>query len=148
MTFNPKKSILFLCTGNSCRSQIAEALTNHHFGDRWEAFSAGTDPAGFVHPLALQVLSEIGVHHAGRSKSIQDLDKKDYDLVVTVCGEAEKQCPVWLGQGAKIHTPFLDPAAVDGSEAEKLDAFRTVRDGIQEKLSEMLQADNDQEGAA
>ena len=105
-----KRKVLFLCTGNSCRSQIAEAIVNAQLGEQWEAFSAGTTPAGFVHPKVLKVLGEIGINHQGRSKSVQEYRSVDFDLVVTVCDDATANCPVWLGAGKKVHIGFPDPA--------------------------------------
>jgi arsenate reductase len=98
------KQVLFLCTGNSCRSQMAEAIVNAWMGDAWQAFSAGTQPAGYVHPRAAQVLAEIGIQHEGRSKSADEFRDVPFDVVVTVCDNAvgynaAENCPVWLGQG-------------------------------------------------
>ena len=133
-------SVLFLCTGNSCRSQLAEAIVNHDLGGRWQAFSAGTLPAGFVHPLALQVLQEIGIDHQGRSKSIQEYYGEVFDQVVTVCGDAEANCPIWLGHGKKVHIGFPDPAAFSGTEAERLQQFRAIRDRIRLKIVNYLES--------
>ena len=133
-----KRKVLFLCTGNSCRSQMAEAIVNAQPGEQWEAFSAGTAPAGFVHPAALQVLQEIGIEHHGYSKSVQDFRSVDFDLVVTVCDDAAENCPVWLGAGKKVHIGFPDPAKADGSEEEILAVFRAVRDDIREKVVKLL----------
>ncbi len=94
-----KSRVLFLCTGNSCRSQMAEAIVNARLGDRWEAQSAGTKPTGFVHPKTIAVLFEIGIQHTGRSKSVDEFRGQDFDLVVTVCDSAAEDCPVWLGKG-------------------------------------------------
>ena len=93
-----KKKVLFLCTGNSCRSQMAEAIVNARLGETWEAFSAGTKPAGSVHPKALAALAEIGIQHAGRTKSVDEFRDADLDLVVTLCDSAQEECPVWLGK--------------------------------------------------
>ena len=133
-----KRKVLFLCTGNSCRSQMAEAIANANFGDQWEAVSAGTQPTGQVHPKALQVLAEIGIHHEGRSKPADEFRGVKFDLVVTVCGDAAENCPVWLGKGRKVHMGFPDPAKVRGSEEEVLAAFRSVRDDIVLQLPVIL----------
>lgn len=133
-----RRRVLFLCTDNSCRSQMAEALTNAHFSDRWEAYSAGTQPTGYVHPKALQVLAEIGIEHRGRSKHVDELRGLTFDLVVTVCDKARETCPVWLGSGVKIHRGFPDPAEATGSEEEVLAAFRQVRDAIAAMLEKVL----------
>lgn len=89
-----KKKVLFLCIGNSCRSQMAEAIVNARLGETWEAFSAGSRPTGFVHPKALAALAEIGIRHAGRSKSMDEFRGTAFDLVVTVCNSAAEECPV------------------------------------------------------
>lgn len=134
MDDHQKKNVLILCTGNSCRSQMAEALINNKLTNSWQAFSAGTKPAGFVHPLALKVLEEIGIRHQGRSKTITELFDQDFDLVITVCEKAAENCPSWLGQSRRAQIGFPDPAKADGSQAEKLAVFRTVRDEIILKL--------------
>jgi arsenate reductase len=134
-----KSKILFLCAGNSCRSQMAEAIVNTRMGDPWEAFSAGSHPSGFVHPLSRIVLSEIGIDHHGRSKSIDEFRGQSFDVVVTLCDQEDEECPVWLGKGRILHKPFPDPAKVTGTEAEKLAAFREVRDGIAFELAGILE---------
>ncbi len=134
-----KKKVLFLCTGNSCRSQMAEAIVNARFGDRWEAVSAGTEPAGYVHPKAVAVLGEIGIEHEGVSKNTEQFRGIDFDLVVTVCDDAAENCPVWLGKGKRVHMGFPDPAKAEGSEEEILAAFRTVRDDMLQKIAELLE---------
>jgi arsenate reductase len=133
-THNDKSKVLILCTGNSCRSQMAEALINNRLPDDWVAFSAGTDPAGYVHPLALEVLKEIGISHHGTSKHIDQLPTKDFDLVITVCDDAAENCPIWLGEGKRIHIGFQDPAAAQGTDDEVIGIFRTVRDQISDRL--------------
>ncbi|MFZ5808926.1 MAG: arsenate reductase ArsC [Chloroflexota bacterium] len=120
-----KHKVLFLCTGNSCRSQMAEAIVNARLGEKWEAVSAGTKPAGFVHPMALQVLEEIGIHHQGRSKLVDEFQGQEFDLVVTVCDSAAEECPLWLGKGKKVHHSFPDPA-----KTNDLNVFRQVRDDM------------------
>jgi arsenate reductase (thioredoxin) len=132
------QTVLFLCTGNSCRSQIAEAIVNHDRGGEWQAFSAGTLPTGFVNPFALQVLNEIGIKHQGRSKSIQEYYGQTFDHVVTVCGDAEANCPIWLGHGKKVHIGFRDPAKFSGSDEEVLQEFRDVRDQIRKEIIDYL----------
>ncbi len=132
------KKVLFLCTGNSCRSQMAEAIVNARLGDTWQAFSAGTKPAGYVHPNALAVLSEIGIRHSGRSKLAEEYRDVDFDLVVTVCDSAAEECPVWIGKGKRRHHSFPDPAKATGSEPEVLDVFRSVRDDIEKEILRLL----------
>ena len=124
-----KKRVLFLCTGNSCRSQMAEGLANHFLGETWEASSAGTHPTGTVHPLAIQAMAELGIDISSRrSKSVDELRGAEFDLVVTVCDDAAENCPVWLGKGRSVHISFPDPARVTGTRNERLNAFRRVRD--------------------
>ena len=131
------RRVLFLCTGNSCRSQMAEAILNARQPE-WRAFSAGVEPAGHVHPLALRALKEIGIDHNGRSKSVDEFRDQVFDLVVTVCDDANERCPVWLGKGKKIHRSFRDPAKATGTEEERLAVFRQVRDEIASVLPEIL----------
>jgi arsenate reductase len=132
------KSVLFLCTGNSCRSQMAEAIVNARLGDRWQAFSAGTKPAGFVHPKALEALREIGIQHQGHSKRAEEFQGTDFDLVVTVCDSAAEECPVWLGKGKRVHHSFPDPAKAEGTDEEIMNVFRAVRDDIEREMTELL----------
>lgn len=119
-----RKRVLFLCTGNSARSQMAEAFVNHDLWDLWIAVSAGTRPAGYVHPYALAALEEAGIFHQGESKSVEVFKGQNFDLVVTVCDQAREACPLWLGPEKRIHVGFEDPAAVQGTEEEKMAAFR------------------------
>ncbi|MEN6483227.1 MAG: arsenate reductase ArsC [Anaerolineaceae bacterium] len=133
------KKVLFLCTGNSCRSQMAEALVNHTLAEQWQAFSAGTVPAGYVHPKAIEALALIGIDHHGESKLVDTFRNETFDLVVTVCDDAAENCPVWLGKGKKVHIGFPDPAKVVGTEAEILAAFVQVRDDIQRQIIPYLQ---------
>ncbi len=133
------RRVLILCTGNSCRSQIAEALVNHFLAGRWQAFSAGTQPAGYVHPLALRVLEELGIHHSGVSKSVNVFKGRAFDVVITVCDDASENCPIWLGKGTRVHIGYPDPAKSEGNEEEKLAAFRQVRDGMRDHLLSYLQ---------
>mgnify|MGYP006282786259 CR=1 FL=1 len=129
-----KKSVLFLCTGNSCRSQMAEAITNAYRGEKWLAVSAGTKPAGYVHPKSLRVLEEIGIHHQGKSKHVDHFRDVDFDLVITVCNQASEACPLWLGKGQKVHLSFEDPAEAEGTDEEILAFFRTIRNQIEEEI--------------
>ena len=127
------KKVLFLCTGNSCRSQMAEAIVNARLGETWQAVSAGTKPAGYVHPKALEALSEIGIQHEGRSKMVNEFKNMDFDLVVTVCDSAAEECPVWLGKGKRTHHSFPDPALSDD-----IADFRKVRDDIEREMIKLL----------
>lgn len=127
------RTVLFLCTGNSCRSQMAEAIVNATLGKQWHALSAGTKPEGYVHPNAVAVLREIGIEHHGRSKSVEEFQGMEFDLVVTVCDSAAEECPVWLGKGKKVHHSFPDPALSDD-----MDDFRKVRDEIAREIPALL----------
>ena len=137
-----KRRVLFLCTGNSCRSQMAEGLVNHYLGDRWEAFSAGTKPSGYVHPLAVRVMAELGIDISShRSKSVDDYRGTAFDRVVTVCDHASRNCPAWLGKGIVVHIGFPDPAAAEGSEEERMAMFRHVRDELGNQILDYLESD-------
>ena len=111
---------------------MAEAIVNARLGDRWQAYSAGTRPAGYVHPMAVQVLQEIGIEHQGRSKSIEEIRDIPFNLVVTVCDSAAEECPVWLGAGKRVHMGFPDPAHATGPWEAVVREFRDVRDAIAE----------------
>lgn len=140
-----RKKVLILCTGNSCRSQLAEALINKHLGQQWQAFSAGTQPSGFVHPLAMRALAEVGIAHSGVSKSTDIFRGEPFDLVITVCDDAAENCPLWLGQGQRVHIGFPDPAKAEGSEEERMIVFQQVRDEIRDQILPFLQnVDNTQ----
>lgn len=128
------KKVLVLCTGNSCRSHLAEALINARLGGRWQAMSAGTAPAGYVHPLAIRALAEIGIPHEGRSKSADEFREVAFDVVITVCDDAAENCPVWLGPGRRVHLGFPDPAKATGTEDEQMAVFRAVREAVDEKV--------------
>lgn len=129
-----KERVLILCTGNSARSQIAEGLLRHDSGDRFEVESAGTKP-GRVRPEAIAVMSELGIDISGhRSKSVDEFAGQSFDHVLTVCDNAKETCPIHSGHTNRLHHNFEDPAAVEGSEEERLAAFRKVRDQIREFL--------------
>jgi arsenate reductase len=133
-----KKKVLFLCTGNSSRSQMAEAIVNARLGRTWQAFSAGTKPSGFIHPKTLAVLSEIGIQHAGRSKPVEEFRGMDFDLVVTLCDPAAEECPVWLGKGKRFHHSFPDPAKAEGTDDDVMQVFRSVREDIAREMIKLL----------
>lgn len=135
-----KSRVLLLCTGNSCRSQMAEAIVNHQLGEKWHAVSAGTEPAGYVHPKALQVLEEMGIEHQGESKHVSQFKGETFDLVITVCDHAHQTCPLWLGDGHILHRGYQDPAQAEGSEEEILTVFREVRDQIKKEIPNLLLA--------
>jgi len=128
-----KRKVLFLCTGNSCRSQMAEAIVNYRLGDRWEAVSAGTKPTGSIHPKALAALAEMGIQHTGHTKSVDEFRGVDFDLVVTLCDSAAEECPLWLGKGKRFHHDYPDPAKTDNMEN-----FRKVRDDMERELIYLL----------
>lgn len=133
------KRILFLCTANSCRSQMAEGWLRHLGGDGFEAFSAGTAPST-VHPLAIRVMAEAGVDIAGqRSKSVEEFTGGDFDLLVTVCGGAREVCPLFTGTVAgRDHWDVADPAAAEGTEEQRLEAFRAARDDLRARVEALV----------
>jgi len=121
------KRVLFLCTGNSARSQMAEGFLRHMAGDRFEVFSAGVKPTA-VNLLVIKVMAEIGIDISKHmSKSVMEFIDQNFDYVVTVCGNAQKTCPVFPGEHEKIHWDLEDPAASEGSEEDKLKVFRKIR---------------------
>ena len=130
-----KNKVLILCTGNSCRSHMAEGMVNYYLGDEWIAYSAGTEPTGYVHPLAIAALAELGIDISDHiSKSTEDFRKMSLDWVVTVCDDAAENCPVWLGQGNTVHFSFPDPAKAIGTDDEKMLIFRQVREDIRDRV--------------
>lgn len=133
-----RKRVIFVCTGNSCRSQMAEAIVNARLGTEWKAYSAGTQPADNVHPMAVEVLKEIGIEHQGRTKTVDEFYGRDFDLVVTVCDSAAEKCPLWLGKGKRVHMGFPDPAKAVGDENTIKQVFRQVRDEIAKKIPDLL----------
>ena len=134
-----KIKVLFLCTGNSARSQMAEAFLRKYAGDRYEVFSAGLEPT-VVNPFTIQVMKEIGVNMSThRSKHLDEyIGKVLFDYLITVCDNAEKKCPFFPGVGIRLHWPFDDPASASGNDAEKLAKFRQVRDQIDPRVREWL----------
>ncbi len=130
--------VLFLCTENACRSQMAEGLVNHDLAGQAQAFSAGVRPSR-VNPRAVQVMAELGIdirHH--RSKSVDDLAGEQFDLVITVCDQAQQQCPIFPGETEVMHVGFPDPANAAGAEEEIMTAFRQVRDALRKQLVPLL----------
>ncbi|HML21401.1 MAG TPA: arsenate reductase ArsC [Aggregatilinea sp.] len=133
------RQVLFLCTGNSCRSQMAEAIVNTRRGEQWHAVSAGTQPAEHVHPLALRALAEIGITHPDAvPKSAEAFRDAPLDMVITVCDDAAENCPIWLGQGKKLHVSFPDPAKATGTDEEIMAVFRAVREDIERRVLTVL----------
>jgi arsenate reductase len=130
-----KRRVLIVCTGNSCRSQMAEGWVRHDLGDRWEATSAGTHPAASVHPLAVRVMAEAGVDiSAAQPKHWGPFLDQAWDLVVTVCDSARESCPLFPTAVEQIHLLFPDPMLATGTEEERLAVYRTVRDDIRARL--------------
>jgi arsenate reductase len=134
-----KQRVLFLCTGNSARSQLAEAIVNARLSDRWEAFSAGVRPAGSVHPLVPRVLAESGIPFTGEPKSVDRFRNAAFDLVVTLCDSARQECPLWLGSGKRVHHDYPDPGLMEGTEAERLSALRKLRDDMLAEIPYLLE---------
>ena len=133
-----KKRVLILCTGNSARSQMAEGLLRHDAGERFDVESAGTKPS-IVRPEAIAAMDELGIDISGhRSKSVEEFDGQKFDYVITVCDSARESCPVFFGGAKRLHHSFDDPAALDGSEEERLNLFRRVRDELRGYLRELF----------
>ena len=131
MTPPSKPLVLILCTGNSCRSHLAEGILRHAAGNLLDVQSAGSKPAGYVHPLAIQVMNEIGIDiTAHRSKHLDEFLNRPVETVITVCGNADQACPTFPGQVNRHHWGFDDPAHATGTDEEKLATFRRVRDEI------------------
>jgi len=137
-----KKSVLFVCTHNSARSQMAEGLLNSLYGNKYQAYSAGTEPS-VVNPHAIQVMSEIGIDISKhRSKSIDEFMQQKFDYVITVCDHANEICPFFPGGLKRLHQSFEDPATFKGSEADTLSTFRRTRDKIKAWVSKEFGGNN------
>jgi len=135
-----KPRVLFLCTGNSCRSHMAEGWLCHLGSDRFEALSAGAKPPGYVHPLAIKAMAEVGVDISQhRSKSIDEFARQPLDLLVTVCDNARESCPMYAGAKRQVHWGFDDPAHATGTEEEKMAVFRRVRDEIGARIRRFVE---------
>ncbi len=135
----PAKRVLFVCTGNSCRSQMAEGWLRHIAGDRVEVCSAGTKPAG-LNPRAVAVMREVGIDISHqKSKHVEEFSNQDFLFVITVCNSALESCPVFPGALYQLHWSFDDPAAAKGADEEKLAVFRRVRDEIAGQVREFAQ---------
>lgn len=136
-----KRSVLFLCTGNSCRSQMAEALLRKHAGNSFEVFSAGISPRG-IDPMTIEVLQEIGINTSSlnsKSISVYGMGFRNFDYLITVCAKAEKNCPsMFPGTGERLYWPFDDPAEHTGSQKERIDIFRKTRDEIEKKIVQFI----------
>ena len=144
-----KRRVLILCTGNSCRSQMAAGLVNHLLGERWQACSAGTHPALSVHPLAIRAMAELGADiSTATPQHLESFLDERWDLVVTVCDWARESCPVFPGASEQIHVSFPDPFLAGGSDEERMAAFRAVRDDIRTRLiPELRRRDGEADGA-
>ena len=139
-----RKQVLILCTGNSARSQMAEGLLREMAGDRFEVESAGVAPTR-VRPEAIEAMREVGIDISQqRSKSVDEFAGREFDYVITVCDNANEQCPVFPGRTERIHWSFDDPAAVEGDDETRLSAFRRVRDEIQQRLRQFGEETNPQ----
>jgi arsenate reductase len=135
-----KQRVLFLCTGNSARSQMAEGLLRHFAGDRFEVFSAGTRPAG-LNPNVVTVMAELGIGIAGsRSKSVDEFAGERFDYVFTVCDNAKESCPIFSGGGKRLHESFVDPAATPADQQPEV--FRKVRDQIADRLNKFVREES------
>ncbi len=133
-----KKKVLFLCTHNSARSQMAEGLLHHLAGNFFEVFSAGTEKT-FVRPLAIKVMAELGIDISYyKSKTFEQYLKQKFDYVITVCDSANETCPFFSGAKQRLHWSFPDPSKAEGSETKQLEMYRSVRDAIQKKIEEEL----------
>lgn len=133
-----KKRVLFLCTGNSCRSQMAEGLINHDFARRIAAFSAGTEPHG-VNPRAVQVMAELGIDISGHSSDLLSrYEGQPFDYVITLCGDANERCPLFFCGVKRLHFGFDDPPRATGGEEEVLAVYRRVRDEIRGTLQQFF----------
>jgi arsenate reductase len=138
-----KKKILFLCTGNSARSQMAEGLIRHFRGEEFESFSAGIDPKG-VHPKALEVMKEIGIDISGQhSKHLDEIKNIEFNYVITLCDHAEKNCPLFFTKGKRIHKTFSDPATVKKKGDDITASFRIVRDQLKEYILDFTDDEDD-----
>jgi len=134
-----KPKVLFLCSGNSARSQMAEAFLRTYAGDRFEVYSAGLEPKG-IHPLTIRVMKERDISLENQySKALTEyMGKVNFDWLITVCDKADKNCPIFPGMGTRLHWPFEDPANATGTEEKQLIIFRQVRDAIDEKIKSWL----------
>ena len=132
-----KPTVLILCTGNSCRSHMAEGILKSAAGESLNVQSAGSNPAGYVHPLAIKALGEIGIDiSSNTSKHMNEFLQQDVETVITVCGNADQACPVYPGQVNRFHWPFFDPAKAEGSEEDIYEKFKTVRNEIQKVFTD------------
>ena len=144
-----KPTILVLCTGNSCRSHLAEGLLRAAAGDLFNVASAGSKPAGYVHPMAIAVMKEIGIDISGHtSKHMNEFLDDEIETVITVCGNVDQACPIFPGQVNRHHWPFEDPAHATGTDEEKLAMFRRVRNEIRRTFTAYADGRRDERKSA
>jgi arsenate reductase len=144
-----KPTILILCTGNSCRSHLAEGILQKALGEGFNVQSAGSKPAGYVHPLAIRVMREIDIDISDhRSKRLEEFLNQPVETVITVCGNADQACPIFPGQANRYHWGFDDPARATGTEEDKLAVFRRVRDEIKRVFEAYASGRKDQSTCA
>jgi arsenate reductase (thioredoxin) len=133
-----KQKVLFVCTGNSCRSQMAEGMLRHYGKDKFEVFSAGLEPS-YIHPLAIKAMAELGIDLTGQhSKTVNELLEEEFSYVITVCDSAKERCPVFPGKYNAIHWSIEDPASAEGTETERMKDFRIVRQDIRERINHFI----------
>ena len=133
-----KQKVLFVCTGNSCRSQMAEGMLMHYGKDKFEVFSAGLEPS-YIHPLAIKAMAELGIDLTGQhSKTVNELLEEEFSYVITVCDSAKERCPVFPGKYKAIHWSIEDPASAEGTETERMKDFRIVRQDIRERINHFI----------
>ena len=133
-----KQKVLFVCTGNSCRSQMAEGMLMHYGKDKFEVFSAELEPS-YVHPLAIKAMAESGIDLTGQhSKTVNELLEEEFSYVITVCDSAKERCPVFPGKYKAIHWSIEDPASAEGTETERMKDFRRVRQDILERINHFI----------
>lgn len=134
-----KKRVLFLCTGNSCRSQMAEGVLRHFYGDKYDVFSAGVNPAT-VNPNAIAVMKEIGIDISGqKSKSVNEFINQAFDITITACNNVKESCPIFPKEAEYLYWSFFDPAKASGTNEEILNIFRTVRDKIKVQIDKFVE---------
>ena len=133
-----KKRVLFLCTGNAARSQMAEAIAREFHGELIDPVSAGSRPAGFVHPLAIRAMNDLGVEMDGaRSKGVEEFTGEPFEVVVTVCDSAAQDCPYWPNAGRLLHWPIVDPSYGPDDPATRYDRFLVTRDELRQRVREL-----------
>ena len=133
-----RKRVLILCTGNSCRSQMAEAIVNTDLAREWIAISAGSKPSGYIHPIALKVIADAGIEYQGYSKSVDEFKDQEFDMVITLCDAAREACPLWLKQGPIIHLGFADPSLFEGTDEQKYPVFKETFEAIRATIVNYL----------